>query len=82
MRRHSLSHPAAPERAAAAASAAALRADVEVRELTTPDATAGAERLFRAIWQTGPRSAPVGSDLMRALAHSGNYVAGAYRGTG
>jgi predicted GNAT superfamily acetyltransferase len=80
MRQHSFSRTAAPERAATAAAAAALRADVELRELSTPAATAGAERLFCDVWQTSTLSAPVSSDLMRALEHSGNYVAGAYRG--
>jgi predicted GNAT superfamily acetyltransferase len=38
------------------------------------------ERLFAAVWEL-PHEPPIGSDLLRALAHSGNYVAGARDGT-
>jgi predicted GNAT superfamily acetyltransferase len=39
-----------------------------------------ADLLLADIWATGPAS-PVPAHLMRALAHSGNYVAGAWAGT-
>src|SRR5690349_19592517 len=66
--------------AEAAAAAAAGRAGVEIRELSHPAATGRASELFSAIWRTAAQSAPVNSDLLRALARSGHYVAGAYDG--
>ena len=66
--------------AGAAAADAATAAGVEVRLL---DGTAGFEatgRLFGSIW--GPESTPMSSELMRAFAHAGNYVAAAYDGDG
>nr|WP_221475367.1 GNAT family N-acetyltransferase [Sphaerisporangium rubeum] len=36
--------------------------------------------LFDRIWRADPGSAPVSVELMRALSHSGNYVAGAFEG--
>ncbi|MEV8635479.1 GNAT family N-acetyltransferase [Streptosporangium sp. NPDC051023] len=36
-------------------------------------------RLLGEIWRSDPGSAPIGVELMRALSHAGNYVAGAYR---
>jgi predicted GNAT superfamily acetyltransferase len=38
------------------------------------------ERLFAAVWER-PDEPPIGADLMRALAHSGNYLAGAREGS-
>src|ERR1700681_4051668 len=38
------------------------------------------ERLFAAVWER-PDEPPIGSDVMRALAHSGNYIAGAREGS-
>jgi predicted GNAT superfamily acetyltransferase len=38
------------------------------------------ERLFAAVWER-PDEPPIGSDVMRALAHSRNYVAGAREGS-
>jgi predicted GNAT superfamily acetyltransferase len=38
------------------------------------------ERLFAAVWEL-PNEPPIGSDVMKALAHSGNYVAGAREGS-
>ncbi|MFD1502845.1 GNAT family N-acetyltransferase, partial [Streptosporangium lutulentum] len=37
-------------------------------------------RLFDDIWRPDPGSAPVTVEMMRALSHAGNYVAGAYDG--
>jgi predicted GNAT superfamily acetyltransferase len=48
--------------------------------LTEPDETHQADRLLAAIWATAGTGSPVSSHLMRALAHSGNYVAGAWVG--
>jgi predicted GNAT superfamily acetyltransferase len=68
------------QRASAAASAAAQRAAVIVRILADPADTEQAEELFGGIWATGGADSPVPSHLMRALAYSGNYVAGAWAG--
>lgn len=38
------------------------------------------ERLFAAVWER-PQEPPIGADVMKALAHSGNYVAGARDGS-
>ncbi|MEU6485403.1 GNAT family N-acetyltransferase [Streptomyces sp. NPDC046887] len=35
-------------------------------------------RLYADIWGTGADSPPVSAEVMRALSHAGNYVAGAY----
>ena len=37
-------------------------------------------KLFDGIWRPDPGSAPVTVEMMRALSHAGNYVAGAYEG--
>ncbi|MFD1500727.1 hypothetical protein ACFSIL_30360, partial [Streptosporangium lutulentum] len=37
-------------------------------------------RLFDDIWRPDPASAPISVEMMRALSHAGNYVAGAYDG--
>lgn len=39
---------------------------------------AEASRLFASIWQPGPGARPVTTELLRAMATTGNYVAGAY----
>lgn len=65
--------------AEAAAVAAAERAGVVVRELIEVPDLVEVARLLRSIWgaseDTGP---PLNRDTLRALAHAGNYVAGAY----
>jgi predicted GNAT superfamily acetyltransferase len=48
----------------------------EVRELRSLPECASVDPLFAAIW--GPASPPIGVELLRAMAHSGAYVAGAY----
>ncbi|MEU5980229.1 GNAT family N-acetyltransferase [Streptomyces sp. NPDC047315] len=53
---------------------------VEVRELHAVDDLEAAVRLFDAIWRPGPAGGPINVELLRALAHSGNYVAGAFGG--
>ncbi|WP_370416645.1 GNAT family N-acetyltransferase [Streptomyces fradiae] len=37
-------------------------------------------RLYAGIWGTDADSPPVSAEVMRALSHAGNYVAGAYEG--
>lgn len=60
-----------------AAERAAARAGVEVLELREVDDLKRAARLFADIWATGEDRPPVSADLMRAMSHTGNYVAGA-----
>lgn len=65
---------------ARAARGAARRAGVRVVELHDGEALDQAADLYRALWRTDTRAAPVTSDLMRALSHAGSYVVGAYEG--
>jgi len=48
-----------------------------IKELTELDQLRELSRLFAGVWQRSGEP-PVGSDILKALAHSGNYVAGAY----
>jgi len=66
-------------RAAQAAAAAAKRAGVTVTALTDVSGARLAARLFAAIWGTAPRE-PISAEAVRALAHAGNYVSGAWVG--
>lgn len=52
-----------------------------VRELHQLEEFGEMDRLFGRIWQYAPGEGPIGVELMRALSHAGNYVAGAYQGT-
>ncbi|MEU6324818.1 GNAT family N-acetyltransferase [Streptomyces sp. NPDC047009] len=70
--------PHALDRAATAAAVAQARAAVDVRALTDIPALTSAARLFADIWNTD--RPPLNSDVMRALAHAGNYVVGAFDG--
>jgi predicted GNAT superfamily acetyltransferase len=49
---------------------------VEIRELSTLDECRSVDPLFEAVW--GPSSPPIGIEMLRALAHSGGYVSGAF----
>ncbi|MFI1432052.1 GNAT family N-acetyltransferase [Streptomyces lydicus] len=51
---------------------------LELRELHGMAEFDSASLLYAEIWGTGPAGAPVSAEVMRALAHAGNYVAGAY----
>lgn len=51
-----------------------------VRELHDLRALEGANALFEEIWGSSPGASPMGVEQMRALSHSGNYVAGAFDG--
>jgi predicted GNAT superfamily acetyltransferase len=57
-----------------------VSADVAISELHELDDLRELERVFAAVWER-PDEPPIGSDLMRALAHSGNYIAGARDGS-
>ena len=64
--------------ARAAADAVAGAGGLTVRLLTEPVEHRAAEHLLSRVWRTDPGSAPVSGDLMRAFAHAGAYVAGAF----
>jgi predicted GNAT superfamily acetyltransferase len=60
-----------------AADEASRRAGVEVAELYDIADLRRAAELFVEVWRTSVQEAPCTPQLLRALAHSGNYVAGA-----
>jgi|RhiMetdeSRZDD1v2_1073273.scaffolds.fasta_scaffold21589_6 predicted GNAT superfamily acetyltransferase len=79
-RDHRTGDPAASEPAVAARSAAiaaARRAGVHVRELVTTTELVAAADLAARVWKTDDTS-QMDASLMRALSHSGNFVAGAF----
>ena len=49
-----------------------------ITELTELEDLRALERLFAEVWER-PGQPPIGSDVLTALAHSGNYVAGAHQ---
>ncbi|UBU17602.1 GNAT family N-acetyltransferase [Nonomuraea gerenzanensis] len=53
---------------------------IEVRELHEMAELVRVDALFDDIWQFGPGAPPITIELMRALAHAGGYVAGAFDG--
>ncbi|MEV4639749.1 GNAT family N-acetyltransferase [Actinoplanes sp. NPDC049548] len=53
---------------------------VEVRTVTEVAELAAIDRLFGTIWQQDPGTPVLSTELLRALAKSGNYVAAAYEG--
>jgi predicted GNAT superfamily acetyltransferase len=65
--------------ASEAASKAAARGGVTIRALDDVSQIQDAVDLFQTIWGRGDRDL-VGVSTLRALAHSGNYVCGAYVG--
>jgi predicted GNAT superfamily acetyltransferase len=67
-------------RAARTAEAVAHLGGVRVRALETIADVKEAADLLASVWHTAPTMPPINADLMRALAHTGNYVAGAYVG--
>ncbi|MFG3117784.1 GNAT family N-acetyltransferase [Streptomyces sp. NPDC048197] len=50
----------------------------EIRELHAMEEFATASHLYAGIWGTDTTGPPVSAEVMRALSHAGNYVAGAY----
>jgi predicted GNAT superfamily acetyltransferase len=64
--------------ARAIADAAAARAAVEVRPLMTLDEVRQAESLLSEVWGRPAGSPTIETDMLRAFALSGNYVAGAW----
>ncbi|MFJ2770729.1 GNAT family N-acetyltransferase [Streptomyces sp. NPDC087300] len=51
---------------------------LDIRELHAMDDLEAVCRLYGEIWGTHPDQGPVSAEVMRALGHAGNYVAGAY----
>lgn len=51
---------------------------MEIREVDDVEGLRAIERLFCAVWRTPPNEPPIGVGIMKALAHSGSYVAGAF----
>ncbi|OKI01015.1 hypothetical protein A6A06_19300 [Streptomyces sp. CB02923] len=51
-----------------------------IQELRTMEDFDAVSLLYADIWGTEPRNSPLSAELMRALSHAGNYVAGAYEG--
>lgn len=52
---------------------------VEIRELSEVEELVSLTELFAVVWGR-PGDAPIGSDVLKALANSGNYVTGAFDG--
>ena len=57
---------------------AARASGVEIRELAEIDDLVRFSALVDDIWHPNPNNPPVTAELLRALAHAGNYVAGAF----
>jgi predicted GNAT superfamily acetyltransferase len=77
-----LADPLDPPEATQAAVAAATAADVVIRELHRMEQLKAAQRLFEEVWRPAEgQPPPMTGELLRALAHAGSYVAGAYAGT-
>jgi predicted GNAT superfamily acetyltransferase len=71
-----------PPEATRAAVAAAAAAGIVVRELHQPHHLLAVQRLFEEVWRPAEGDPPpVTAGLLRALAHSGAYVVGAFAGT-
>lgn len=70
--------PAAEATAQSAQSARS--AGVQVRELAGLAELAAVVGLFDDIWHPAPDNPPVTAELMRAMAHAGGYVVGAFAG--
>ena len=71
-----------PPEATQAAVAAATAADVVVRELYQMEQLKAAQRLFEEVWRPPEENpSPMTGELLRALAHAGCYVVGAFAGT-
>jgi predicted GNAT superfamily acetyltransferase len=62
------------------AAGAAVSAGVELRTLESLDDLSRVDGLFAAIWGSSGQQVAMPVNLLRALTHSGSYVAGAFRG--
>lgn len=70
-----------PPDAVAAADAAATRAGVRIRELSSVEELTAAVGVLSTIWGRESSNPAVPPELLRALAKAGNYVTGAFDGT-
>jgi predicted GNAT superfamily acetyltransferase len=70
----------AAERAWRQAEDAARASGVEIRELVEMGDLLRFCALVDDVWHPNPTNPPVTAELLRALAHAGNYVAGAFAG--
>jgi hypothetical protein len=71
-----------PAEATQAAVDAAAAADVVLHELHRMERLKEAQRLFTEVWRPAEGNPPpVTGELLRALAHAGSYVVGAFTGT-
>ena len=61
------------------AAAAASRTGVHIRELSHGREMDAVADLLTTIWKSDPKQPHISPSLMKAMAHSGNYVVGAYR---
>lgn len=61
-----------------AADAVARGGGLVVREIDQLSEHRAAQQLLSRVWRTDRESPPISGDLMRALAHAGAYVAGAF----
>jgi predicted GNAT superfamily acetyltransferase len=73
----SVDNPSLVGSAREAARRAEARAGVSIAPILTLEEIRAAAELWRRLWERRGEP-PVGSDLLRALAHGGNYLAGAY----
>jgi len=55
---------------------------VEVRALSTPDECHALSELYTQIWVLPVGESPMAGEVLIALAHSGNYIVGAYADSG
>lgn len=72
--------PSRMRQAISQAEQAALLACVTIETVTGHAELEQVFGLFEKVWQPESGNPPVHRDMMKALAHSGNYVAGAFRG--
>ncbi len=72
--------PQAASTARDQADVAAQASGVEIRELLEVDDLQRVCALIDEIWHPQPANLPVSAEFLRALAHAGNYVAGAFAG--
>ena len=71
-----------PPEATQAAVAAAAAAGVVIRDLRRHEERTAVLRLFEDVWRPeAGNPPPMTAELLRALGHAGNYVAGAFAGT-
>ena len=70
--------PALDDAVREATTQACAAAGVTVRELSKTDDLAAVVALFAGVWETPVREFQLGTEVLRALSHAGNYVAAAF----